>query len=211
MLTGDYSLTDLLHSEVGWLTVLALALSALLLRFRAHERGVYLNTLWLFLIGVFGQALAFGFEALAFPAAAAVLYTIFRIVAAIGAIRLVGFAVDGFPIYAKWGYNVATDSTSGVRAMTSSWKLKTTPDNGRVDPSIVAMGTFTVCCVEVSRKVECERMPSRSTVISAVASSQGDLIRSRAVSPGLYVSCSGTISMRLWSYRSHAVYPSPSA
>src|SRR3954469_7969384 len=93
MLDHDYSLTELLHSEVGWLMVLALALSALLLRFRPHERGVYLNTLWVFLIGVFGQGLAFVFEALAFPSAAAVLQTLFRIVAAIGAIRLLGFAV----------------------------------------------------------------------------------------------------------------------
>jgi small-conductance mechanosensitive channel/CRP-like cAMP-binding protein len=92
MLDHDYSLTELLHSEVGWLTVLALALTALLLRFRPHERGMYLNTLWVFLIGVFGQGLAFAFEALAFPSAAAVLQTIFRIVAAIGVIRLLGFA-----------------------------------------------------------------------------------------------------------------------
>ena len=90
---GDYSLDQLLHSEVGWLTILALGLTALLLRFRPHERAVYLNTLWLFLIGVFGQALAFVFDALAFPTAASVLHTIFRIVAAIAAIRLLGFAV----------------------------------------------------------------------------------------------------------------------
>src|SRR5690349_22412961 len=88
-----YSLNALLHSEVGWLTLLALALAVLLLRFRPHERAVYLNTLWLFLIGVFGQALAFVFDALAFPTAATVLHTIFRIVAAIAAIRLLGFAV----------------------------------------------------------------------------------------------------------------------
>ena len=90
---GDYSLDQLLHSEVGWLTILALGLTALLLRFRPHERAVYLNTLWLFLIGVFGQALAFVFDALAFPSAASVLHTIFRIVAAIAAIRLLGVAV----------------------------------------------------------------------------------------------------------------------
>ena len=92
-MNGDYSLEQLLHSEVGWLTVLALGLTALLLRFRPHERGVYLNTLWLFLIGVFGQALGFAFEALAFPVAGTVLYTLFRIVAAIAAIRLIGFTV----------------------------------------------------------------------------------------------------------------------
>src|SRR4051794_25971858 len=93
MMNSGYSFTDLLHSEVGWLAVLALALTALLLRFRPHERGMYLNTLWLFLIGVFGQGLAFVFDALAFATVATVLQTIFRIVAAIGPIRLVGFAV----------------------------------------------------------------------------------------------------------------------
>jgi small-conductance mechanosensitive channel len=92
MIERDYSFTALLHSETGWLMVLALGLTVLLLRFRPHERGVYLNTLWVFLIGVFGQALAFAFDALAFPGPAAVLLTIFRIVAAIGAIRLLGFA-----------------------------------------------------------------------------------------------------------------------
>ena len=88
----EYSFTALLHSEAGWLAILALALTMLLLRFRPSERAVYLNTLWLFFLGLFGQALALAFEALAFPGAAAVLYTIFRIVAAISVIRLIGFA-----------------------------------------------------------------------------------------------------------------------
>ena len=52
-----YSLNALLHSEVGWLTLLALALAVLLLRFRPLERSVYLNTLWLYLIGAFRQVL----------------------------------------------------------------------------------------------------------------------------------------------------------
>jgi small-conductance mechanosensitive channel/CRP-like cAMP-binding protein len=87
----DYSFTGLLHSEVGWLTVLALVLTVLLLRFRPSERAVYLNTLWLFLLGVFGQGLAIAFEALAFAGIASVLATIFRMVAAIAVIRLLGF------------------------------------------------------------------------------------------------------------------------
>ena len=85
-----YSLNALLHSEVGWLTLLALALAVLLLRFRPLERSVYLNTLWLYLIGVFGQAAALPLESLA-PGAASGVYTIFRIVAAIALIRLAGF------------------------------------------------------------------------------------------------------------------------
>ena len=85
-----YSLNALLHSEVGWLTLLALAFAVLLLRFRPLERSVYLNTLWLYLIGVFGQAAARPLESLA-PGAASGVYTIFRIVAAIALIRLAGF------------------------------------------------------------------------------------------------------------------------
>ena len=92
-----YSLNSLVHSEVGWLTLLALALAVLLLRFRRAERGVYLNTLWLFLLGVLGQAGAVALEALAFPDAASVVNTIFRIVAAIALIRLAGFA--GFRLF----------------------------------------------------------------------------------------------------------------
>src|SRR5947207_1374257 len=88
-----YSLSALLHSEVAWLTLLALALAVLLHRFRPAERSVYLNTLWLFLLGVLGQAGALAFEALDFPGVASALHTIFRIVTAISLIRLVGFGL----------------------------------------------------------------------------------------------------------------------
>lgn len=37
---------------------------------------------------------------------------------------LVGYAADGFPIYARYGHSVAKDSKSGTRAMKSSWQLK---------------------------------------------------------------------------------------
>ena len=89
-----YSLTALCTPKSPWLTVLALALTALLLRFRPHERAVYLNTLWLFLLGVVGQAAAS--RSRRSPSRrGAVVHTIFRIVAAIALIRLVGFACSG--------------------------------------------------------------------------------------------------------------------
>jgi small-conductance mechanosensitive channel len=91
MLEHEYSLTALLHSELGWLTVFALAMSALLLRFRPSERAVYLNTLWLFLLGVVGQSVAGVLDLLAFAGVASAVHTIFRIVAAIAVIRLLGF------------------------------------------------------------------------------------------------------------------------
>jgi hypothetical protein len=55
---------------------------------------------------------------------------------------LVGWATDGFPIYARYGYVNATDATSGVKALTSSWRLKSTPDSGRPSTNIFPMGTF---------------------------------------------------------------------
>lgn len=37
---------------------------------------------------------------------------------------LVGFASDGFPIYALWGHATATDASSKLRIMTSSYRLR---------------------------------------------------------------------------------------
>jgi len=59
------------------------------------------------------------------------------------AMTLVGFAVDGFPIYARYGYTSATNATSGTKLMTSSWQKKTTSDAGRPSVSVFPMGTFT--------------------------------------------------------------------
>ena len=56
---------------------------------------------------------------------------------------LVGWAPDGFPIYARYGYNVANDATSGVKVLRGSYSLKTTPDANRPDTATYAMGTFT--------------------------------------------------------------------
>lgn len=58
------------------------------------------------------------------------------------AMTLVGFAADGFPVYARYGYNVATDAGSGVRVIRASWRMKTSPDAGRPATSLVPMGTF---------------------------------------------------------------------
>jgi hypothetical protein len=56
---------------------------------------------------------------------------------------LIGFAPDGYPIYARYGHTTATDATSALKVMTSSWSLKTTPDSGRPSTSIIPMGAFT--------------------------------------------------------------------
>jgi hypothetical protein len=56
---------------------------------------------------------------------------------------LVGFAFDGFPVYARYGYTSAMDSTSAVKVMKGSWQLKTTPDSGRPSTTTYPMGAFT--------------------------------------------------------------------
>lgn len=56
---------------------------------------------------------------------------------------LVGWAADGFPIYARYGYTVATDATSAIKVIKASYRIKTTPDANRPATSLFAMGTFT--------------------------------------------------------------------
>lgn len=80
-------------SEVPYLTVLALLITGTLLRVRPAERTTYLNTLWLFMLGLAGQALAMLLAAVDMASAAGTIRAIFRIVGAIALIRLCGFAV----------------------------------------------------------------------------------------------------------------------
>jgi hypothetical protein len=58
------------------------------------------------------------------------------------AMTLIGWAADGFPIYARYGYSVANDASSATKVMTGSYRLKTTPDAGRPATSLYPMGTF---------------------------------------------------------------------
>jgi hypothetical protein len=55
---------------------------------------------------------------------------------------LVGFALDGFPMYARYGHDAATDPASPLRRMTPSWQKKATPDAGRPSTATFPMGTF---------------------------------------------------------------------
>jgi small-conductance mechanosensitive channel len=77
----------------AWLTLIALVVSVALLRSRPHERVTFLNTLWLFMMGIAGQAAAVALLALDFPRAAATVYTIFRILMALALIRMFAFAL----------------------------------------------------------------------------------------------------------------------
>jgi hypothetical protein len=56
---------------------------------------------------------------------------------------LIGWAADGFPIYARYGYTVANDATSAIKVVTGSYRIKTTPDANRPATRLYAMGTFT--------------------------------------------------------------------
>ncbi|MGH8732329.1 MAG: hypothetical protein ACREVB_01440, partial [Burkholderiales bacterium] len=79
-------------SSAPWLALMAFALTVILLHARPAERTTYLNTLWLFLVGIAGQAAAIALWALNFLEAAATIHAIFRFVSAIALIRLAGFA-----------------------------------------------------------------------------------------------------------------------
>ena len=53
---------------------------------------------------------------------------------------LVGWASDGFPVYARYGYSDPNDLTSELVSLQPSWKLKENPDVGRPD-TLTALGT----------------------------------------------------------------------
>jgi hypothetical protein len=61
---------------------------------------------------------------------------------------LVGWAADGYPIYARYGYTTATDSTSTLRVVKGSYRVKTTAElastsSGRPSTTYFALGHFT--------------------------------------------------------------------
>ncbi|HJS36740.1 MAG TPA: mechanosensitive ion channel family protein [Burkholderiales bacterium] len=91
-------LTRFWSSELPYVIVVTLVLTALLLRARPFERSVYLNTLWLFVLGIAGQAASLGAAKLGFDAAARVLDVLFRIVWTIALIRIAGFALFRFAL-----------------------------------------------------------------------------------------------------------------
>ena len=58
------------------------------------------------------------------------------------AMTLIGWAADGFPIYARYGYTDAMDANSAIKEIEASYALKMTPDANRPDVALYAMGTF---------------------------------------------------------------------
>lgn len=55
---------------------------------------------------------------------------------------IIGWAADGFPIYARYGYSIASDASSALKAMTGSYQLISNNNNTRPSVSIYPLGTF---------------------------------------------------------------------
>ncbi len=55
---------------------------------------------------------------------------------------LIGWAADGFPIYARYGYSVADDASSAVVSMTGSYQLVSPVPDSRPSSDTYALGTF---------------------------------------------------------------------
>lgn len=55
---------------------------------------------------------------------------------------LVGWAADGFPIYSNLGRTTASDVSSALKEMSSSYRVTSTPGTGRPSTSDFAMGHF---------------------------------------------------------------------
>ena len=55
---------------------------------------------------------------------------------------LIGWAPDGYPIYARYGHTSPTDISSPLKTIQSSWRIKLTPDTGRPSTTYIPMGVF---------------------------------------------------------------------
>lgn len=55
---------------------------------------------------------------------------------------LIGWAADGFPIYARYGYSTADDASSLLKSVTGSYQLVTTVSSSRPSTDTYPLGTF---------------------------------------------------------------------
>ena len=53
---------------------------------------------------------------------------------------LIGWASDGFPVYARYGYADPEDSQSQLKALTTSYRLKSQPDENRPNTLTAILG-----------------------------------------------------------------------
>ena len=57
-------------------------------------------------------------------------------------VTLIGWAADGFPIYARYGYSDAGDATSDIKLITGSYQLVSDISDSRPSTDIYALGSF---------------------------------------------------------------------
>jgi hypothetical protein len=55
---------------------------------------------------------------------------------------IIGWAADGFPIYARYGYSTASDANSALKSMTGSYQLVSDISDDRPSTDTYALGTF---------------------------------------------------------------------
>ncbi|WP_188445932.1 YHYH protein [Sphingomonas psychrolutea] len=55
---------------------------------------------------------------------------------------LIGWAPDGYPIYARYGYSVATSAASTLKVIKGSYAVDTVADTGRPSAANIPLGTF---------------------------------------------------------------------
>lgn len=59
-----------------------------------------------------------------------------------GTMTLIGWAADGFPIYARYGYSIADDASSPLQVMTGSYALVSDVPANRPSTDTYPLGTF---------------------------------------------------------------------
>jgi hypothetical protein len=55
---------------------------------------------------------------------------------------IIGWAADGFPIYARYGYSITDDASSELKSMTGSYQLVSNVSNSRPSTDTYSLGTF---------------------------------------------------------------------
>lgn len=79
-------------------------------------------------------------------------------------VTLIGWAADGFPIYARYGYSDPADAGSAIRAMTGSYQLVSEPAANRPDVSLYPLGTFSQDWVYVAGAGDLDECNGRTGV-----------------------------------------------
>jgi small-conductance mechanosensitive channel len=87
------TLRALWRPELPYVIGTVVVLVLLLARLRPDERGSYLNTFWLFVIGMAGRFGSAMVDHMDYPRIAEVLIAVFTVVASIAVVRLAGFAL----------------------------------------------------------------------------------------------------------------------